>query len=177
MKKSKRVLFLGVSLLLILSNCTKYNEEAPFFNELFLEYDVMGYATIYNVETLDDNQFKITETEKRGPLSDDIEELFVDEYGKVYKSTFKDYEGKFSPIWIPVHEMEIGDTFNNGYKVIRREQWKKWEVFVIQNPLFPEERYFDTNTGYRVGAEGKAKLGRYKAVLINTNADIPTVEE
>lgn len=175
MKGFKKIIFLLliVSLPLIFIHCTKYKEPAPFFDGLFFEYDVgASKRIIYNVQVLDNNQFKITETRKRRVLSDDIEELFVDAHGKVYKSTFKPYKGKFSPIWIPVHVMEIGDTFDGGYVVTRKDKWEKWEVLVIKEPVVREERYYDLNTGYWVGLFAKTPMGVITFVLVNTNADI-----
>ncbi len=171
-------LLLIIILPLILLQCTKYKEESPFFDGLFLEYDRGGGSrTIYNVQVLENYRFKITETRKREPLSDDVEELFVDSYGRVYKSSFEDYEGGFSPIWIPVHEMEIGDTFDDGYAVLREDTWKKWKVLVVKNPIVEEERYYDLNTGYWVGLFAKTPMGVVAFVLVNTNADIPTAKE
>jgi hypothetical protein len=67
--------------------------------------------------------------------------------------------------------MKIGDTFDDGYKVLRKDRWKKWEVLVIKNPTYNEEQYFELNTGYLVGVKGRVEVN-----LVNTNADIPTVE-
>lgn len=173
--KKGLILLFGIYLLSILS-CTKYEEEAPFFDGLFLEYRLGGLRTIYNIHVLANHKFKIIETQKARVLSDDVEELYVDAYGRVYKSSFKPYKGKFSPIWIPVHKMEIGDTFDSGYTVARKEKWEKWEVLVIKDPVVREERYFDLNTGFWVGSFARTAVGAGKIVLINTNADIPVEE-
>lgn len=167
----------GICLCIFLVGCTKYDEPAPFFDGLFLEYMVIENRTIYKFEGLGNREFKITEISKSKALGDDVEELFVDIYGKVYESSFKDYEGGFSPIWIPTIQMEIGDRFNKGYTVLRKDRWKQWDVLVIKNPLFDEEKYFDINSGYWVGAVGKGSVARYSAVLIDTNANVLTVEE
>jgi len=174
MKRFKKslILLLIIFLPLTFLHCTKYKELTPFFDGLFLEYRLGGLRTIYNVHVLANHKFKIIETQKARVLSDDVEELYVDAYGRVNKSSFKPYEGKFSPIWIPVHEMEIGDTFDDGYKVIRTEQWKKWKVLVIKDPVVREERYFDLNTGFWVGSFAKTAVGAGKIVLVNTNADM-----
>jgi hypothetical protein len=102
-------------------------------------------------------------------------EFFVDNYGRVYKSSVKDYEGEYSPVWIPLHAMKIGDSYDGVYKVARRDQWKKWDVMVVKNPDFDEEQYFELNTGYLVGVKGEFGLS-YELVLVNTNANIPTIE-
>ncbi len=172
------ILILSISLLLVFSSCKKYKEEAPFFDGLILEYDLGGpFKWIYNISSLNDSSFKIIETHRQGALGDDVEELYVDQYGRVYKSSYKDYKGKFSPIWIPAHKMEIGDTFDGGYSVVRKEKWKHWDVLVVKDPDVNQERYFDLNTGYWVGLFGKGPRGPVTIVLVNTNANIPTVEE
>ena len=177
MKFPERIiyLFFVLSLPMMLLSCNKYEEPTPFSDGLFLEYRVGGKKTIFNFERLENYNYKITETEIRKVLGDKVTELFVDNYGIVYKSSFKDYEGGFSPVWIPINAMKVGDSYDEGYKVSRKDRWKKWDVMVIKNPDFEEEQYFEINTGYLVGVKGK--FGRsYELVLVNTNADIPTVE-
>ncbi len=180
MKRFKESLFLLliISLPLILLHCTKYKEEAPFFEGLFLEYDWGGGTREkYNVHVIDNNRFKITETRKREPLSDDVEEFLVDAYGKVYKSSYRPYKGKFSPIWIPAHKMEIGDTFDGRKLVERKDKWEKWEVLVVKDTPTGGESYFELNTGYLVGSFAKTAIGVGKIILLSTNADIPTIQE
>lgn len=166
------LLFLLIGLL----SCNKYEEPVPFSDGLFLEYDAAGIKTIFSFERQLNLNYKITETEKRKPLNDKIIDIFVDSYGKVYKSSFKDYEGGFSPIWIPIHVMKVGDIYDGGYKLTKKDRWKKWDVMVIENPAHDEEQYFDVNTGYLVGVKGRFGMS-YEVVLVNTNADIPNIEE
>lgn len=169
-----------IVLLLIILNltvfyCTKYKEEAPFFDGLYLEYKIKNKKIIFTVYMQDNGNYKIVEIEKSKVFGDKVKEMFVDAYGRVYQSSFKDYEGKFSPIWIPVHKMEIGDTFDEGYKIIRNDKWKNWNTIVVKTPDINEEQYFEVNTGYFVGAKGRAGIS-YEVVLIDTNADIPVAE-
>ncbi len=174
--KKNIFLFLIASLTFFFSYCTKkYNEPAPFFDGLFLEYRAGSIRRVYNIQVLDNNQFKIVETEKSKILISDVEELLVDTYGKVYESTYKEYKGKISPIWVPAHKMEIGDIFD-GQTVIRKEKWKKWEVLVIKDPTFEVERYFELNTGFWVGSFARTPIGASEVVLVNTNANIPVAE-
>ncbi len=179
MEKFKKsiLLFLILPLSMMFSHCTKYKEEAPFFDGLVLEYNAGGISYIYNVQELENSEFKIIEIEKREPLSDKIEELFVNAYGRVFKSTFKDYKGGFSPIWIPVHEIEIGDTIDGRHIAIKKDKWEKWDVMVLKDIAAEAESYYDLNTGYWVGSFAKTAVGVGKIILINTNADIPTVAE
>jgi len=156
--------------------CTENEELPPFFDELYLEYDVgKGYKLIYNFHMIEDNKFKIIEIDETGFSGKDIEEFYINRHGKVYKSSKEIYEGGFSPIWIPVHEMEIGDTVDD-YKVVRKDKWKKWEVLVVKNPDFQVEKYFELNTGFLVGVKGRFGMA-YEITLVDTNADIPTIED
>jgi len=169
---AKKLLMLIIVINVFLTaSCIKYNEVVPFFDGLYLEYIVSDLKTIFNVLSADNNKFKIVKTEVNDVLGDRVIEIFVDMHGKVYESSFKDYKGKFTSIWIPVHQMEIGDTFDDGYKVLRKDKWKNWEVLVIKNPIYNEEQYFELNTGYLVGVKGSVEVN-----LVNTNADIPTIE-
>ena len=167
--KKAFLLFITINIL-FLASCSKYNEPAPFVDGLFLEYNA-GLKIIFNINSIENNNYKIIETEVSEVLGDTIRDIYVDMYGKVYESSFKDYKGKFTSIWIPVHQMEIGDTFDDGYKVLRKDKWKNWEVLVIKNPIYNEEQYFELNTGYLVGVKGSVEVN-----LVNTNADIPTIE-
>lgn len=178
MKFSNKVMFpiLILSLLIGFLSCNKYEEPTPFSDGLFLEYSAGGIKTIFSFARQENFNYKITETEKRKPLNDKVTELFVDNYGRVYKSSFKDYEGGFSPVWIPVHAMKVGDSYDGGYKLTRKDRWRKWDVMVIKNPDFDEEQYFEKNTGYLVGVKGKFGMS-YELVLVNTNADIPEIEK
>ena len=169
---AKKLLMLIIVINVFLNaSCTKYNEAVPFFDRLYLEYIVSDLKTVFNVLSADNNKFKIVKTEVNDILGDRVIEMFVDMHGKVYESSSSNYKGKFTSIWIPVHQMEIGDTFDDGYKVLRKDKWKKWEVLVIKNPTYNEEQYFEINTGYLVGVKGSVEVN-----LVNTNADIPTIE-
>ncbi len=176
---NKFLVLLVITILpLILLQCTQYNEETPFFNGLFLEYDVgSGYKLIYNIYVLDNNKYKIIETDETGILGKEVEELLVNSFGKVYESSKKSYKGKFSPIWIPVHEIEIGDTIDGRHIAIKKDKWEKWDVMVLKDIAAEAESYYDLNTGYWVGSFAKTAVGVGKIILINTNADIPTVAE
>ncbi|HDH00698.1 MAG TPA: hypothetical protein ENG80_02675 [Nitrospirae bacterium] len=175
------ILLIVVSLPLFLMACNKYKEEAPFFDGLFLEYSSSGIPVTYEVSVTDNNEFKITETKKHKVFDDEIELYHVDAQGIVVKGSWKESEGYFSPIWIPINEMEVGDTFkyNGGdkYKIVKKDRWKKWNVLVIKGMTLGEERYFDLNTGFWVGLHGKGMGRAVTIVLTDTNADIPTVEE
>jgi hypothetical protein len=177
-KKCGFTILLGILLLLILSQCSKYKEEAPFFDGLYLEYKLgrKGKKT-YNVSISENKGFKIIETEKYPNLNDEVEEYLVDNYGKVYKSSSGGYKGYFSPIWIPANEMKAGDTFGDGLTVSRVDKWKKWEVLVVKVPIGKIEVFYEINSGFWVGTIGRTATGATEFVLFNTNADIPVSDK
>lgn len=183
MKRQKRlnrtilILLISVCLTLVLWQCSKYKEEAPFFDGLFLEYRYGGLRTIYNVQVLEDHKFRIVETEKSRIMPDRVQELYVDTHGRFYKSSKKGDSGAFSPIWLPVHEMKIGETFDGDNAVVKKDKWKIWDVLVIKNPLYNAEGYYDLNTGYLVGGSARSATGTSgEEVLVNTNASTLGVE-
>ncbi|KPK02137.1 MAG: hypothetical protein AMK71_03350 [Nitrospira bacterium SG8_35_4] len=168
---TKALLLILTVIIFLMTACSKYEEPAPFFDGLFLDYKIGEIKRIFNFNIIDNNSFKIVKTDVDDVLGNTSIELFIDGNGRVYKSNSSKYEGKYSLVWIPVHQMKIGDTFDDGYKVLRKDKWKKWEVLVIKNPIYNEEQYFELNTGYLVGVKGSVEVN-----LVNTNADIPTVE-
>jgi hypothetical protein len=155
--------------------CANQNEEVPFFDGLFLEYET-GVRVMYTVNALDKDRFKIIKTEQWGTFGDKITELYVNMRGRVYKSNTRGYKGKFSPIWIPVHQIEVGESFDEGYTAIRKDRWKNWDVMVIKSTGTEEERYFELNKGFFVGLTGSFDR-KYEPVLVNTNAGIISSQE
>jgi len=154
----------------ILASCSK--EPAPFKDGMYLNYRQIDGVVSYffKIAAIGNKGYKIIETQTRGPiLPDDVEEMFVDIYGVVYKSSFEPYEGKFSPIWIPVNKFKVGDTVNRNYHVVRKDRWKQWEVLVLEGSL-GGEYYYDLKTGFHVGTSGR----RFEAVLVDTNAPVAT---
>ena len=174
---SKRIVYpIFITFLVIgFLSCSKYEEPVPFFDGMFLEYGARDIMYIYNFESIENYSYKLVETEKREPLRDKITDFYIDTYGRVYESSNGSFEGKLSPIWIPVNVMEIDDTFDGKYSVSRKDRYRKWDVLVIKAVKFDVEHYFEINTGYLVGVKGKFGMA-FEFYLINTNADIPTVE-
>jgi hypothetical protein len=164
------IALIGLSLLLI--QCSKDKEEAPFFDGLYLEYKLgnKGKKT-YNVSISNKKGFKVIEIEQWPIFDDEVEEYSVDLYGKVYSSGA--YKGEFSPIWIPVNKMKVGNTFDGGFLVSRLDNWKRWEVMVVKAPIGRTEIYHDLTTGFLVGMVTTSVSGTTKTVLVDTNADIP----
>ena len=170
----KRILFLILIPTIFIIHCSKYNELAPLHGDELFEYKYNNIIITFSVHSTDNNGFKITRTEHYRGLNDKTDELLVDKYGVVKKSTSNKYIGKYSPLWIPVNSMNIGDKFNDGFSILRKEKWKDWEVFVIKNPKINEERYFEATYGYFVGAKGKVNRN-YELILTNTNAYLPKI--
>lgn len=183
MQKLKKcsISLLTVFFFLVLIQCSKYKETVPFFDGLLLEYKYTNknIKRIYKVKVIGSNKFKVIQIMPgRGVLKDDIDEFLVNAYGRVYKSTYKSYKGRFCPIWIPVHKIEIGDTIDDIEIAMRKDKWKKWDVLVLALKRSKKtERYFDLNTGYWVGSKGKTPMGAYEIILVNSNADIPVEED
>ncbi|NOY84923.1 MAG: hypothetical protein GXO96_08925 [Nitrospirae bacterium] len=139
-----------------------------------MEYAIMGGTTFtYKIELLGSKDFKVIETIGRGILGNTVTEWSVDTYGKVYKSSGDgSYIGSFSPIWIPVNKMKIGDVFDEDHHVMKRMSWKKWEVLVVENTagasIGKVEDYFDATTGFKVGTYVSAG-GEIEIILMKTN--------
>lgn len=187
LKNGLIILFLVILPALLLSCSERYKAPVPFFDGLHLAYETAYYSPlagvssdkiIYDVQKLDDNHYKIMEVRKGSALKDEIDEFFVDVYGKVYKSSDKDYRKEFSPIWIPAYLMQIGDLVGEGYQVVGKDKWEKWNVVVVRSPapLGKVEFYYESNTGLLVGLFVEFAGHTAKQVLVNTNADIPVAQ-
>ena len=60
---------------------------------------------------------------------------------------------------------------------MRRDRGRRWEVLVVKDVLLGGERYFDIDTGLWVGLSARTGMGGVTIVLVDTNADIPVIEE
>ncbi len=177
MKAYKQLLFvlLFTFCLTFFLSCTNDNEPAPFFDGLYLKYDANRIQYLYHFKETENYQYTIVKTEQRKPLNDKTTEFHVDTYGKVSKSSNGKFEGKLSPVWIPVKKIEVGDHIDGKYKVLRNEQYKKWNVWVLKTIEFDVEHYFEIMTGYLVGVKGKFGMA-FEYYLTSSNADIPEIE-
>lgn len=176
-------LILFITILILVSHCSKqYNEPAPFFDGLLLEYetDIKTFTgnekikTTYNVQGLGNNHFKILKTENPSFFGTGVEEYFVDSYGKVYGGSCKECKGGFSPIWIPAHTMEIGDTFGEE-KIVGKNKWDNWNVVVVKSQIsaIGVEWYYDATTGFLVGLYTSDAIGsKITQKLVNSNTKI-----
>ena len=149
--------------------CEKYKEEAPFFDGLHLEYHGKSAIHKYKITELG-NKFKISEVIEYSILSDDEEEFIVNSHG------IRKDSGEFSVIWISVNELEIGDSFGGGLRVLRLDNWKGWRVMVIKG-MGRHEIFYEANTGFLVGWTASSVSGTTELVLVDTNADIPVASK
>jgi hypothetical protein len=166
MKKRGLTTLLGVLLLLVLSQCSKYKEPAPFFDGLYLEYHGKSSVEKYNI-TEDGSNFKVNMVQDFSVLRDEKKEFTVNDHG------IRKDSGEFSNIWISVKELKIGDSFDGGFLVTRLDTWKEWEVMVVKAPLGRQEIFHEMNTGFLVGWTATSVSGTTELVLVDTNADIP----
>jgi predicted Zn finger-like uncharacterized protein len=155
----------------------QHREEVPFFDGLFLEYEIGSKPRLYEVAVINENEYKITKHSGNSRI-----EYIIDKYGKIKEA--KQYyadgriknkekmEGEFLDIWKPIHKLKVGDQLSSRTTVDRTEKWKQWEVMVIKEPGAGRliENYYEINTGFLVGSSF------YNEVLIDTNAVIPTEE-
>lgn len=175
-ERKKTILYLCALMLFFLPQCNKHTEMAPFKDGLYFEYGTNNRTDdIYEIVAIKGGNFKITKTEiiiTREKKRD----FYVDVHGKVYKST-RDYlkNRYFALLWAPVHEFNKGDTFEKDFIVEGEERWRRWNTVVLRNISsdLKGKWHFEKNTGYLVGFE--LPSGDY--VLMETNADIPEVEE
>jgi hypothetical protein len=151
---------------------------APFFDGMFLEISFSESIITYEVNVLDNDGYKIIKTDKwkdtgKAKAVGAIEEYHVDRYGIVYKSSFKNAVGRFSPIWIPVHEIGKGDKIDRRRMVLGKQRWKGRRTLVIEDEPTGAFEYYDLNTGLLAGAFATTAAGESEFVLVKTNADMP----
>jgi hypothetical protein len=151
--------------------CVQKGEVAPFFDGLYLEYDVVKtyksrdeislkmdgtevrVKVRYHVESAD-NKYRIMKIDTDSQSGDILneKEYIVDMYGK------DEGRNNYLQIWLPVTRLVQGDTLYGNFKVIRKEKWKEWDVLVLMDESAPvAEWYYDQNTGLMVGK--KLKFG------------------
>jgi hypothetical protein len=151
--------------------CAEKGEVAPFFDGLYLEYNVVKtyksrdeislkmdgtevrVKVRYQVENAD-NKYRIMKIETDSQSGDILneEEHIVDMYGK------DEGRNNYLQIWLPVRGFVPGDALYDSFKVIRKEKWKEWDVLVLMDESAPAaEWYYDQNTGVMVGK--KLKFG------------------
>ena len=186
-------LFLGISLTLLFLNCTKYEEEAPFFDGLYLKYyevfsnseeskDIIWTREIeYRFKQLESENFNISQivNTKRGKRLDKKLEtpsfpqvgndLIIDGKGIVLKSevNFNFPEGMLSYLWLPSDKRKEGpEMIKMIRKVEERTRWEGLEVWPVKG-ILGDMHYYDADTGYLVGSENIS--GKLKMRIIDTN--------
>lgn len=197
-----RIIYLSLIMLCIfIVQCSK-KEQAPFFDGLYLEYDVLKtyktrdeamlnfegtkehWKVTYSVEAIDNGKYKVIQNEfnARNERISHETVFHVDAYGMAQEL------GNYLQFWVPITGFKTGDALYDKFKVNRKETWKGCNVLVFKDESIPvtdigaAEWYYDERTGFMVGKE--AHLGIKKVVgsqeqewlLIDTNADVTIPE-
>jgi hypothetical protein len=179
-------------LLMLVGGCSKRTDEesknvkAPFFNGLYLKYDVTAYSgdsaipghEDWRVVDIDSGRFKITK-ESYTHLPDGKQLMImyrnyiVNENGVVTKCEIKSYEGCYSPIWIAVGNFEVGEYLRDaGMKVFEKTSWNGWDTYRISDKPKSINFYYELEQGFLIGTDGTGL--RQDLILIDNNAGIPT---
>lgn len=190
MRGSRFIHLLSIVLLIFMVQCSK-QEQAPYVDGLYFEYDVVKTFKIreefmlgmegrrssakvkYKVQASDDG-YEINKTVDNATIffiaADEV--ILVDKYGKNKEL------GNYFKLWLPVKGLEIGDAVYANFRVDRKERWKEWDVMVCIDKSAPlAEFYFDSETGFFVGMKAGfvaviSGSQEREEVLINTNAGI-----
>lgn len=179
MKRFKKnlILILGISLLFILSNCTKYKEEAPFFEGLYLKYRKISgcWEETYQMTALKDGNFKLIKKEgcPNYKILPPPEKYIINIYGKILEGPDDRLEGKRIDIWVPPSRIDDSNA------KVEKTYWQNWDVLIIKSTIAPVEIFYDVSTGFKVGTHTGAMPGvaPMTMILVDTNADIPVKEE
>ncbi len=194
--KKGLILLIAISIPFIFLHCTKYKEEAPFFDGLYLKYyevfaksqnpeDIIWTRDIvYRFKQTEDGNFHIsqkvhTQKGKRWKLELELipypqvgDDLTIDKKGIVLKGGdgFMNFiNGYPSSLWLPSDKRKEGDEVIEAIrKVEEKTRWKGWEVLPVKGML-GDRRYYDVNTGILVGVEYIKGL---KTALIDTNLKV-----
>ena len=197
MKKCKFTILLGVLLLLILCQCSKSKEPAPFFDGLYLNYeevsgksqkekteDILWTRQIrYRFQQKEDGTFKIFQqvhTERGQGLKKEIEpvaypeaweDLTVDAQGTVLQGGdgINFVDGYPSYLWLPRKHREEGAAAIPIIQEVKdKTEWEGWQVWpVVFGESSIKANYYESEMGILVGME--AFNGKIKMMLKETN--------
>jgi hypothetical protein len=156
-------------ILMVICQCSKSTEKAPFFDGLYLEYKALDTMQRYEFTSVDENEFKLVKDTDYGGGKPDHDEYVVDKYGIVKKADNDGKEGYYSSAWIPVGKLKVGDTFGDGFSIVRTEKWKNWDVLVVKPPFGDVEIYYDNLYGFKLGQAGMSATRKVEFVLTKTN--------
>ena len=178
--------------LMVLGGCSKSTDEgsmkskAPFFDGLYLKYDVTSYSgdsampghEDWSVVTIESDRFKITKEsythiEDGRQIKIMAREFIVNKNGVVTDCEIKSYKGGFCPIWIAVGNFEVGEYLRDaGMKVFEKTTWKGWDTYRISDKPKSINFYYELDQGFLVGTDGTGL--RQDLTLVENNANIPT---
>lgn len=185
--------FMAVLLVLIVSvGCSESTDEgskklkAPFFDGLYLKYDVTTYSgdsempghEDWNVVALEDGSFRIKK-ESYTHMPDGRHQMvmartfIVNDNGIVTDCEIRSYEGGYCPIWMAVDHFKVGDFLRDaGMKIFEETTWNGWETYRISDKPNSINFYYELDQGFLVGTDG---IGiRQELTLVENNVDIPT---
>lgn len=183
---------------LIIINCTKQHEKAPFQEGIYLEYSSTNKYKVgmnrieriefernrsgeWNCKTEIIINYNNTETK-------DTVICTIDESGKLKGASLDPSKYVYGEYWIPPSlppKVQNG-TVKNWYTILGEipivhqiKHFNKWEVWTIETKDSHQHiiRYYEVNTGWLVGEYHLIyELYEAEKILVNTNLDIPTVE-
>lgn len=188
--KTYFMILLSVMVVLAISEgCSENTREggksakAPFSDGLYFKYDVIGSSgahghQTYTVESIKAETYKIT-MENYTHIPDGrqllvMDRIFiVDENGIVKGCELRSYKGGYSPLWLPVGRLKVGEYLRDaGMKVFEKTTWKGWEAYRISDKPDSINFYYELDQGFLVGTGGTGL--RLDLTLIENNAGIPT---
>ncbi len=190
------IVFAFFSISLLVLGCQKKNEQAPFFDGLYLRYyevfaksqspeNIIWTRKIeYRFKQLEDGSFHVSQeiNTKRGKkLKKDIEptlypqageDLTIDKKGIVLKGGdgFINFiEGFPSSLWLPFDKRKEGtEVIDKVRKVGEKITWDGREAWPVKG-IIGDIHYYDVNTGFLIGVENIS--GKLKMTLVDTNLE------
>lgn len=187
------ILLMAACSALVLLQCTKVTEQAPFFDGLYLKYHetfgdsekpdglIWSREIEYKFKKTKKGDFQIYQvvtTQRIKKLNKKIEpvpypligdDLTIDQKGKVLKGGNNlDFVNDYtSSLWLPFDKRKIGaEVIEKISKVGQEIKWAGQDVWPVKG-LLGDVHYYDLKTGFLVGAENFK--GKLKMVLIDTN--------
>ncbi|MFH2138046.1 MAG: hypothetical protein ABII88_06010 [Candidatus Omnitrophota bacterium] len=152
---------------------------SPLKNNLYLKYELSkqgvedkGYSDY--VFTLSGRGYFLarmnTEGLFRQKIEDRVDRSFISPEGMILSGPIGGL------IWINPQEMKNKETVPGG-KVIAREEWQGYDVYVVEYPELENCRgYYDKTSGLQVGFSNHWSIEKLDAVLVDTNAQIARTE-
>lgn len=188
------IVFVFLSISLLFLGCQKKNEQAPFFDELYLEYyEVFGKPQNsedpiwtreieYRFKKLGNGSFhisqkvntqrgeKLEKTVEPTPYPQVGEDLTIDQKGIVLKDgdNFMNFiNGYPAYLWLPPDKRKKGVEIIKGVRIVGDKTESEGREVMSVNGLLGDIHYYDVETGILVGVENLN--GKLKMILVDTN--------